>query len=424
MLTMRENKMFALVDCNNFYVSCERVFNPQLWHRPVVVLSNNDGCVVARSNEAKAIGIKMGEPHFKLRQRFAKNSFIALSSNYALYANMSARIMQLIAEAAPEVEYYSIDEAFMALHGMDNIMENALALRQRIKQYIGIPVSIGIAPGKVLTKVANYIAKNHSTDGVYWLNSSQDLRSWLARLPVGEVWGVGQRFAAKLNQRGIYTALDLQCADAIQIRRQFNRLLERIVYELRGQSCLPLESMQAKKSIVCSRSFGQLVTDESMLAEAVAQYAARASEKLRRQQQQAQRMLVFVRTNPFRADLPQYQASTQVHFSEPVDDAITCIEAARSGVKKLFRNGFHYQKAGVMLLDFVSPQNQSLSLFPSALQRRHDASALIDCINERFGRDSVYIAAQGMAKPWQMKRQAVSSGFTTDWTGLVRVHAN
>lgn len=415
--------MYALADCNNFYVSCERIFDPKLWLKPVVVLSNNDGCVVARSNEAKAIGVKMGEPYFQMQQRFKQNHIHALSSNYALYADISARVMNILASAAPAIEYYSIDEAFLQLDGVADCYRHSATLRQQIKQYVGIPVSIGVGPSKVLAKVANHVAKHHTTDGVFVMHNQHDVITWLARLPVADIWGVGWRWAARLQRLGIYSALDLQRCDPNLIRRQFNQVLEKIVYELRGQSCLPLEVVAPKKSIVSSRSFGQPLTDWQSISEAIAHYTARACEKLRRQHCFTQRMLVFLQTNRFRDDLPQYRNNTQLLLSEPSDDVITLIQAAQRGLKHIFRPGFQYHKGGVMLLDFVSQQDRSLSLWPNAQQRCQQLNAVMDTVNTRFGRGSMIVAAQGTAKTWQMKRQALSPCYTTRWQDLIVVSA-
>jgi DNA polymerase V len=346
----------ALVDCNNFYASCERVFQPELRNQAVVVLSNNDGCVIARSNEAKALGIKMGEPWHLLRARIDARTLRMRSSNYTLYGDMSARVMHVLAGFTPDLEFYSIDEAFLDLGGFEHRLDaHGRELRERVLQWTGIPVSVGIASTKTLAKVANHRAKkDQKHGGVCVLLDEAEIHDVLARLDLTDIWGIGGRLARRLLDIGITTPLALKQTDARFIRERFSVTLERTVRELQGIPCIALEEAPPdKKTIMASRSFGKLVTARREMEEAVASYAARAAEKMRRQSLAAGRLMVFVQTNPFRPQDPQYAREQTVQLPVASADTGKITSAAERGLNAIWRDGYHYKKAGVMLLDLV-----------------------------------------------------------------------
>ena len=416
--------VFALVDCNNFYASCEKLFRPDLKDTPVVVLSNNDGCVVARSKEAKVLGIKMGVPVFQIREQIEQHQIVCFSSNYALYADMSQRVMSLLEEGAPKVEIYSIDEAFLELSGMDAI-ENLQAFGQRIKakvdQYTGITVGIGIAPTKTLAKLANHAAKVYpATGSVVNLMDPVRQRRLMALVTVEEVWGVGRRLSKRLHEQGIHTALDLANADPKLLRHEYSVVLERTICELNGMSCLALEAIPAvKKQILCSRSFGRRVTEKSQLKEAIAKYVTRAAEKLRAEHSLAHVLQVFIRTGMFNSQDSQYRNASTIELPYPTDDTRILMAAAFQLFEKIYRPGFRYAKAGVMLADF-SPQGLYQADLFYTDTKSTQATALmkvIDSINQS-GHGQIFFAAQGIAPEWAMKREYLSPAYTTQWSDL------
>ncbi|WP_415860758.1 translesion error-prone DNA polymerase V subunit UmuC [Vibrio metschnikovii] len=419
--------VFALVDCNNFYASCEKLFRPDLKDTPVVVLSNNDGCVVARSREAKLLGIKMGVPVFQIKAEMQRHGILAFSSNYALYADLSSRVMRTLEEMAPRVEVYSIDEAFLDLTGIESaisLVEFGQQVRERIGHWIGITVCVGIAPTKTLAKLANHAAKKYpATQGVVDLTNPDRQRRLLALVPVDDVWGVGRRLSKRLNALGITTALDLANASPRAIRDQFSVVLERTVRELNGESCIELEDIPpTKKQIVCSRSFGVKVTQFELLREAVCEYATRATEKLRKEQQQAKVMTVFIRTSPFKDNEPQYSNSTSGELLIPSCDTRDFIELANHLLKRIWKDGFRYAKAGVMLSDFYDPGMFQPGLFDDVSTRSNSQQlmSVLDTINQS-GAGKVFFAGQGTKKDWSMKREHLSPAYTTRWDQLPRV---
>ena len=411
---------FALVDCNNFYVACERVFNPRLWYKPVVVLSNNDGCVIARSSEAKALGIRMGEPYFQVKKRFSKDYLIALSSNYALYADMSHRIRHLVSEHFFSVEYYSIDEVFIQLESAPDVEARMSVLKKKLYQCIGIPVSIGIAATKVLAKVANHVAKKRTQDGVYVLLNSQDIQSCLAQLPTSELWGIGRRLSKRLVQHRIYTALDLQQSNPVQLRRIFNVLVAKIIYELRGQPCDDLLPETPKQSIVCSRSFGQYLTELVDLRAALSAYTTKASIKLRKQQSSAGHISVFLQTNPH-TQRPQRFVQAQSVLSFPSNDTLLIGKTSQQLLQKLYKPCYAYQKVGIVLLDIQPQTIQPLALWPERTSNRVALMETLDTINYRFGKDAIFMGTQGMSAKWLMKQKHLMPAYTTQWNDLVEV---
>ena len=383
----------ALIDCNNFYVSCERVFQPELRGRPVVVLSNNDGCVIARSNEAKALGIAMGAPWHLHRAQFEKSGVIVRSSNYTLYGDMSARVMKVLSDFTPDLEIYSIDEAFLGMEGFGASLEtHTRALRATVRQWTGIPVSVGIAPTKTLAKVANHIAKrDEKHGGVVLLLEEAAQDAALARLQLTDLWGIAGRLAAKLNLLGITTPLALKQTDPRFIRERLGVVVERLVLELRGVSCLDLERHTPdRKSIMASRSFGRPVTTLSEMQEAVAAYTMRAAEKLRRQALATAHLAVFIETNRFKPGERQHFASKPVQLPVATSDSAKLIRAARAGIAALWRPGYRYKKAGVLLLD-LHPANQ---VQESLFDRKDDARRItlmrtLDGLNQRYGRNTL-----------------------------------
>ena len=419
--------VFALVDCNNFYASCEKLFRPDLKDTPVVVLSNNDGCVVARSREAKLLGIKMGVPVFQIKAEMQRHGILAFSSNYALYADLSSRVMRTLEEMAPRVEVYSIDEAFLDLTGIESVLslvEFGQQVRERIGHWIGITVCVGIAPTKTLAKLANHAAKKYpATQGVVDLTNPDRQRRLLALVPVDDVWGVGRRLSKRLNALGITTALDLANASPRAIRDQFSVVLERTVRELNGESCIELEDIPpTKKQIVCSRSFGIKVTQFELLREAVCEYATRATEKLRKEQQQAKVMTVFIRTSPFKDNEPQYSNSASGELVIPSCDTRDFIELANHLLKRIWKDGFRYAQAGVMLSDFYDPGMFQPGLFDDVSTRSNSQQlmSVLDTINQS-GAGKVFFAGQGTKKDWSMKREHLSPAYTTHWDQLPRV---
>ena len=423
--------VFALVDCNNFYASCEKLFDPKLKDRPVVVLSNNDGCVVARSAEVKALGIPMGVPWFQIQAEARRYGIVAFSSNYALYADMSNRVVEVLSDFSPNLEVYSIDESFLDLSGMSMRAESLAAygveIRQRVADWLGLAVCVGIAPTKTLAKLANHCAKKGlaGADGVcdFTTLNSGALSHLFARIEVGEVWGVGRQIKARLAAMGIHTVRQLRDADAETIRERFSVVLERTVCELRGESCLDLqEVVPDKQQIMSSRSFGTLVYERADLEEAVASYIAKAAGKLRAQDSLAGGVQVYIRTNVFKPEVPQYQKGVTVPLPEATADTRVLTQWAIRILRRIYRPGFGYHKAGVMLLDLVPAAKRQLALFDSqggaGDARSGKLMAVLDDINQRYGRQSLRLAAEGVERSWQMRRGNLSPGYTTSWDGL------
>lgn len=413
--------MFAIIDCNNFYASCERLFNPALADKPIVVLSNNDGCVIARSNEAKALGIQMGEPFFRIRGLCQRQAVFVFSSNYAFYGDLSRRVMQVIEESWPEVEIYSIDEAFVDLSQLPagQRKEFCQALQQKIRRYTGIPVSIGLAPTKTLAKLANYLGKKVLKVPVVEIDASS---SWLPKIPVAEVWGVGRQWDKKLQQEGIVTAADLAAVNLQGIRKRFNLSLQKTVLELRGQPCANLAESEPRQSIVASRSFGQLQTSFQALAAALSSHCARAYEKLREQKLLAQSLAIFIQTNRFREDLPQYNKSIGFRLVIPSDDLSYLTRCARFCLSKIYKKGYAYQKVGVYLTELVPNHGVQQDLFDqpdeAEQKRRQKLWAVFDGINHKYGRHTIHLAAEGTQKGWEMRSHRRSPAYTTSWSAL------
>jgi DNA polymerase V len=422
--------IFALVDCNNFYASCEQLFQPKLLGRPVVVLSNNDGCVVARSAEAKAIGIPMGEPWHKLKALARLHGIVPLSSNYALYADMSARVMRLLSTFSPIQDVYSVDECFLDLTGnQPTPIDCARRIRYEVKRQIGVPVCVGLGATKTLAKLANHVAKKRlQYEGVFSFHGleSQEISVLMASFPVGEVWGVGSRLSAKLKTIGINTVCELKDSHPGTIRRQFNVCLERTVRELNGEVCFDLMSGPAERQqIFSSRSFGQLISELPPLEESVAAYASRAAEKLRQQKLLTGEVGVMLRTNPFRTDLPQYQKSYSISIT-PTNDTRHIARTAIKLLRTLYRPGFAYQKTGILLTDLSSIYQRQSDLFEDvAGQVRSQAlMTAVDRINQMMGRGTIKLLAEGADQRWAMKAEKRTPRYTTrlDELPVVKMH--
>ena len=417
--------MFALCDVNSFYASCETVFRPDLKGRPVVVLSNNDGCVIARSAEAKAF-VKMGEPYFKQKDLFRHHGVVCFSSNYELYADMSNRVMTTLEEMSPRCERYSIDELFCDLTGIRNcrdLTEFGREIRATVLQRTHLTVGVGIAQTKTLAKLANHAAKRwqRQTGGVVDLSDMDRQRKLMAALPVEDVWGVGRRLTKKLESMGIKTVLQLADTDIGFIRKHFSVVLERTVRELRGQPCLELEEFPSvKQEIICSRSFGSRITEYEEMREAICSYATRAAEKLRNEHQHCRFISVFVKTSPFTINEPYYGNSASVTLLTPTQDSRDIIGAATHCLDVIWKNGHRYQKAGVMLGDFYSQGVAQLNLFDENPPRKNSQKLMnvLDYLNAKNGHGTLYFAGQGIQQQWQMKREMLSPRYTTRYADL------
>jgi DNA polymerase V len=411
--------MFALVDVNSFYASCETVFRPDLRGKPVLVLSNNDGCVIARSAEVKALNIPMGAPYFKLRDEIRRHKIHVFSSNYALYADMSNRVMTTLEQMAPSVEVYSIDEAFLDLTGVRNcmVLENfGREVRETIKRNTHLTVGVGIAQTKTLAKLANHAAKKwKQTGGVVDLSNIDRQRKLMALVPVEDIWGVGRRISKKLNAMGITTAKDLTEQSTWIIRKHFNVVLERTVRELRGESCLALEEFApTKQQIVCSRSFGSRITEYTDMRQAVCAFAERAAEKLRKERQYCRQIAVFVRTSPHADGEVFYGNQATGKLLTPSNDTRDIIRVAMDALERIWVDGHRYMKAGVMLGDFYSQGVAQLSLFDEYRPQANSEALMrvVDGLNQS-GKASLFFAGQGIQKSWSMKRDMLSPAYTT-----------
>ena len=417
----------ALIDCNNFYISCERAFNPKLEGKPVVVLSNNDGCAVARSNEVKALGVKMAEPWFKMEKLAKQHGIIALSRNYALYGDLSARVMSILSTFSPKQEIYSIDECFLNLDGFDpqTLVAYGQTMRRTIKQYVGIPVCVGIAETKTLAKLANHCAKKRfaGRDGVcdFGRYSDMQLSRLFATIPVGDIWGIGRKISESLIAMKIETVEDLRTANQTRMRQQFSIVVERTVKELNGISCIELDgSGTPRQQIMVSRSFGQEVSNFDDLAESVAYFASTAAEKLRKDGSVASSLCVFIHTNPYKEKSPQYQRSLVVPLGEPTCDTVNLVNASVRGLRAIYLNGYSYKKSGVQLMGLQPKDSVQASLFDDTAEqdKSHKLMTLMDAVNQRMGKGSMTIAASGTKQRWSMRRDSKSPNYTTDWDEL------
>jgi DNA polymerase V len=416
--------MLALADCNNFYASCERVFQPQLENKPILVLSNNDGCVIARSNESKTLGIKMGVPVFQIKNIIKQHNVQVFSSNFTLYGDLSKRVMSTMRQEVKQMEVYSIDEAFMDFSGEGSPLEKGITLKQKVQQHVGIPISIGIAPTKTLCKVAGLIAKKHTKTGVFVLQDKAIIERALKWLPVEDLWGVGRKNARMLQSVGIKTAYDLCRADDSWIRRRLSVVGLRMVKELRGVPCFPLEENASRKKNICtSRSFGKTVKNIESLKEAVSTYATNCAYKLRKQKSCATRISVFIHTNPFKPTDKQYKGFTSFILDTPSNDSIEMVRLALEGLEKIYRSDCIYKKAGVIVSDIVPQQQQQLSLFDTLNRKKHQSiMTTLDNINDKLGKDKVRLAVQGSGRQWKMKQEQLSPCYSTRIDEALKVY--
>ncbi len=400
--------MIVLADCNNFFVSCERVFNPGLEGAPVIVLSNNDGCVVSRSNEAKKLGIKMGEPYFQIKEFCARHGVIVYSSNFTLYRDLSSRVMEILREAQPDIEIYSVDEAFLQYPEDADIFPICQTLRSQVKQWVGIPISLGIAPTKTLAKVAGSLAKKIDS-GVFDIRNAELQREVLSKYPIGDVWGIGSRLSKVIKGMGVHNALDFREMDPPIVRKKLGVIGERMLWELRGLSCNHLEEVKPKKSITVSRSFGQVIQEIEKLEEALATFASAATEKLRKQNGKASELSIFV------GDGLEIETA-QESLDQPTSDTAEIITKAKMLLQRIFTPRKRYKKCGVLLAGIVPEDAAPTDLFlQKASPKRKALMQTVDALNGRFGKNRLFFAATGVDPTWKPRRDELSSHNTTEW---------
>ncbi len=423
-LRYQEDVMFALIDCNNFYASCERVFNPTLIGRPVVVLSNNDGCVIARSNEAKALGIPMGAPAYQYQYMFEQHNIAVFSANFALYGDMSHRVMNILSDYSPEQEVYSIDECFLDLTGMkEDLHAYGVKMRKHVLQWTGIPVSVGVAPTKALAKLANRIAKKFPdrTEGSYVIDSEEKRMKALKWIAVEDVWGIGRRNAKKLRAIGVNTGLDFAMLERGWVLRNMTVVGLRLLDELNGISRLDIEPVEKKQSIATTRTFEHEYTTFDEVNERIATFTVMSAEKLRKQQSMCRVIAVFIETSRFREPYEQYRNSIVVKLPFPTSSSLELVKFAGEGLKKIFKQGFLYKRAGVVLMDFVQEENLQRSFFFNSNPKHEPLMKAIDKLNTKFGSQKIHIAAQD-TKVWKMKQEKLSKRFTTDINDILDVN--
>lgn len=419
--------MIALCDVNNFYVSCERVFNPALDNRPVIVLSNNDGCAVARSNEVKSLGIKMGAPLHQIQDLVEQHNIAVFSSNYVLYGDMSQRVADIVEQYSDQTEVYSIDELFILFQGFDhlNLTNHCQKMVQQIQQWLGLPVCVGLAPSKTLAKVANHYAKKLNIDGsVLNLSHEYYIKQALEHLPVNELWGIGRRLSEQLQQMGIRTALELRNADIKTMRNRFSVVMERTILELRGIACIDFDAdPEKKKQLICSRSFANKSSDFELIKQAVAYHVTRACASLRQQESVAQCLTVFIKTNPFSQKDPHYSNSITIQLPQASDFTGHFLAAASHALKKIYKPGYLYKKAGIMLTNLSDKGALQTDLFSPDINSPKNSQLMqaMDCINDRFGKGKLKSAREGFGQQWAMKSERKSKEFTTRWDNLLSV---
>ena len=411
--------MFALIDCNSFYASCEKIFRPDLKDCPVVILSNNDGCVIARSAEAKKMGVSMTQPWYQIKDQYLSKGGVVFSSNYELYADISNRVMNVLSDVCPEIDIYSIDEAFLDLRSFKkniDLVNFSYDCKRKIREWVGVPVSIGIAPTKTLAKLANKVAKDDPRfDGVVILSEPKIIRHFLRSMPVEKIWGIGKRLAARLENIGVKTAYDLTRIDSRLIGDNFNVVLERTVRELKGQSCITLHDfMEPKKQIMVSRSFGRSIRSKNLLSEAISFHASRAAEKLRHEKQKCRLITTFIRSNRFNTKVKQIYASRSLELIHPTDDTRIIIKSANRILEKIYANGYQYAKAGILLSDFTDSYGYQMSLFDKKRDEK-SASKLMETIDyiNLMEIAKVGFGNQGYRNTWKMKREIKSQRYTT-----------
>ena len=414
--------MIALVDCNNFYASCERVFNPKIENKPVIVLSNNDGCVIARSNEAKVLGVKMGEPAFKLKNLIERYNINVFSTNFALYGDLSKRVMNVMSAEVDKMEIYSIDEAFLDFTDYAS-KERGIAIRKKVQQWTGIPVSVGIAPTKVLAKVAGHIAKKHTKAGVFMFDDEDLIRRALNVFAVEELWGIGKKTAQKLKAVGIHTALQFRECDSNWIRRHLSINGVRLQKELYGQVCYPIEVTRKRKQNICTaRSFGTEIKELSKLKEAIGSHANTCATKLREEKSCCTTVSIFLSTNPFKPQAKQYNPYKVIQLDVPTNDSMEIVKTAIKGLESIYRDDCIYKKAGVIVGRIVPQEQMQLSLFDSLdREKRKSINVAVDKINATMGKNKVKLAVQGNGRKWRLKQEKLSPCYTTRFTDILEV---
>ncbi|QQS31135.1 MAG: Y-family DNA polymerase [Sphingobacteriales bacterium] len=418
--------MFALVDCNNFYASCERVFRPDLIGKPVVVLSNNDGCVIARSNEAKALNIPMGAPAFEYQALFDEHNVQVFSANFALYGDMSHRVMSVLGEYSPDMEIYSIDEAFLKLTGFEryDLQEYGGRMRSKVLKWTGIPISIGIAPTKALAKAANRIAKKfpQRTGGVYIIDSEEKRIKVLKWLKVEDVWGIGRQHSKRLNGIGVKTAYDFTQLDEVWVKKHLTIVGLRLKRDLQGIPTIELEDVQPKKNIATTRSFEKNYTGFDQLQERVSTFAASCAEKLRRQHSRCNSLMVFIHTNGHRKDLPQYSRNIVVKLPFPTNSSIELSKFAIQALKRIFKSGYRYKKAGVIVQDFTPENATQLTFFENSDSRHVPLMQVMDRLNTAYGQQKIRLGSQDTKRIWKMKQERLSPRYTTKLSDIITIH--
>lgn len=417
--------MFALVDCNNFYASCERVFRPDLERVPVVVLSKNDGCVIARSNEAKAVGIPMGAPAFKHKELFERNGVQVFSANFALYGDLSNRVMDVLSMHCPDMEVYSIDEAFMNFKGYDfyELSDVGMKMKKQVQQWTGIPISVGFAPTKALAKVANRIAKKYPerTQGVYMMDDEEKRLKALKWLKIEDVWGIGYKHSERLRMMGVRTAYDFTLLGDQLVKKQLSVVGLRLKHELQGIPTLQLEEVQSKKSIATTRTFDNNYTEFSQVKERVVSFAVSCAEKLRKQGSCCNSIMVFVQTNPHRDDLEQYSRSMVIKLPFATNSNMELARFAIQGLEAIFKSGFAYKRAGVMVMDFTPQHEQQLTLFEGRNPKHIELMKVVDKLNVTYGQQKARLAAQDMGKVWKMRQEKLSPRYTTNLNEIITI---
>lgn len=417
--------MYALIDCNNFYASCERVFNPKLRGMPIVVLSNNDGCVIARSNEAKALGIPMGAPAFEFENLFRIHDVQVFSANFRLYGDMSNRVMTILSEYSPEVEVYSIDEIFLKLEGFTHfhLKEYGQEMKEKVTRSTGIPISVGIGPSKALAKVANRVAKKFpaQTSGVHVMDTEQLRIKALRWLPIEDVWGIGRRHGRRLKNLGIHTAYDFTLMNDSFIKKHMSVVGLRLKKDLEGTPTLDLDEIKDKKNIGVSRSFEKNYSELSQLKDRVSSFASSAAEKLRKQNSQANTILVFIHTNFFRRDQQQYSASKVIKLPYPTNSSIELSHFALQALESIFKDGYHYKKAGILVMNFTPEESGQMKIFENSNPRHKPLMEKIDLLNLKYGTNTTRLAIQNQ-KRWKMKQERLSPSYTTNIKDIIVVN--
>ena len=418
--------MFALVDCNNFYASCERVFRPDLIGKPVVVLSNNDGCVIARSNEAKALDIPMGALAYEFESLFIKNNVQVFSANFALYGDMSHRVMEILSNYSPEMEIYSIDEAFLKFDGYEyfNLNDLGKEMCYKVRKCTGIPISVGIAPTKALAKVANKIAKKFpkETNGVYIIDTDEKRIKALKWLKVEDIWGIGRQLTKKLNANKVFTAYEFTMMDDIWVKKNLAIVGLRLKKDLQGIPTLDLDEYQIKKTIATTRSFDKNYTKFEELQERISTFSVSCAEKLRRQHSCCNSLMVFIHTNYHREDLPKYGRNIVINLPYPTNSTIELSKFATLALKRIFKGGYHYKKAGVIVMDFTSEKNMQLNLFENSNPKHYPLMQAVDRLNTLYGQQKIKLGSQDTKRVWKMRQEKLSPKYSTKLSDIITVN--